>query len=62
MYDLMLEADAGAMLMLPFFNYAEGNHDAIYDMMLAPRRGVRAVRRWRALRSDLRRVLPDLSC
>ena len=36
MYDLMLESDAGAMLMLPFFNYAEGNHDAIYDMMTHP--------------------------
>lgn len=29
MYDLMLEADAGAMLMLPFLNYVDGNHDAI---------------------------------
>ena len=36
MYDLMLESDAGAMLMLPFFNYAEGNHDAIYEMMSHP--------------------------
>ena len=36
MYDLMLECDAGAMLMLPFFNYAEGNHDAIYEMMSHP--------------------------
>ncbi len=24
------------MLMMPFFNYAEGNHDAIYDMMSHP--------------------------
>jgi N-acyl-D-aspartate/D-glutamate deacylase len=36
MYDLMLEGDAGAMLMLPFYNYAEGNHDAIYDMLTHP--------------------------
>jgi N-acyl-D-amino-acid deacylase len=36
MYDLMLEADAGAMLMLPFYNYAEGNHDAIYQMLTHP--------------------------
>lgn len=36
MYDLMLEADAGAMLMLPFFNYAEGDHSAIYEMMQSP--------------------------
>ena len=36
MYDLMLESDAGAMLMLPFFNYVEGNHDAIYEMMTHP--------------------------
>jgi N-acyl-D-aspartate/D-glutamate deacylase len=36
MYDLMLEGDAGAMLMLPFYNYAEGNHDAIYEMLTHP--------------------------
>ncbi|WP_199256079.1 N-acyl-D-amino-acid deacylase family protein [Mycolicibacterium mengxianglii] len=36
MYDLMLEADGTALLMLPFFNYAAGNHDAIYDMMSHP--------------------------
>lgn len=33
MYDLMLESDGTAMLMLPFFNYVEGNHDAIHEMM-----------------------------
>ncbi|WP_328363542.1 amidohydrolase family protein [Mycobacterium sp. NBC_00419] len=33
MYDLMLESNGTAMLMLPFFNYVEGNHDAIYEMM-----------------------------
>jgi N-acyl-D-amino-acid deacylase len=36
MYDLMLECDAGAMLMLPFYNYVAGNHDAIHDMMTHP--------------------------
>ena len=36
LYDLMLEANAGAMLMLPFFNYADGNHDAIREMMTHP--------------------------
>jgi len=36
MYDLMLECDSGAMLMLPFYNYAEGNHDAIYEMLSHP--------------------------
>jgi len=36
MYDLMLEYGAGAMLMLPFYNYAEGNHDALYEMMTHP--------------------------
>jgi N-acyl-D-aspartate/D-glutamate deacylase len=30
MYDLMLESDASALLMLPFYNYAADNHDAIY--------------------------------
>lgn len=36
LYDLMLENDATAMLMLPLFNYADGNHDAIREMMLHP--------------------------
>ena len=36
MYDLMLEGDAGAMLMLPMFNYSNGNHDAIREMMTHP--------------------------
>lgn len=36
LYDLMLASDAGAMLMLPFFNYADGNHDAIREMMTHP--------------------------
>ena len=36
MYDLMLESDGTAMLMLPFFNYADGNHDAIHEMMTHP--------------------------
>ncbi len=41
MYDLMLESAAGegpatAMLMLPFFNYAEANHDAIREMLTHP--------------------------
>jgi N-acyl-D-aspartate/D-glutamate deacylase len=33
MYDLMLESNGTAMLMMPFFNYVEGNHDAIHEMM-----------------------------
>jgi N-acyl-D-amino-acid deacylase len=36
LYDLMLDRDATAMLMLPLFNYADGNHDAIREMMLHP--------------------------
>ena len=36
LYDLMLAADAGSMLMLPFFNYADGNHDAIREMLTHP--------------------------
>ncbi|MHA7651459.1 N-acyl-D-amino-acid deacylase family protein [Mycobacterium sp. ML4] len=36
LYDLMLEGDATSMLMLPLFNYADGNHDAIREMMLHP--------------------------
>jgi N-acyl-D-aspartate/D-glutamate deacylase len=36
LYDLMLRADAGTMLMLPFFNYADGNHDAIREMLTHP--------------------------
>lgn len=36
MYDLMLEAGAGAMLMYPMFNYSDGNHDAIREMLTHP--------------------------
>ncbi|HOW95155.1 MAG TPA: amidohydrolase family protein [Mycolicibacterium fallax] len=36
MYDMMLESDGGAMLMLPFFNYAAGDHSSIYEMMTHP--------------------------
>ncbi|MCK0174266.1 MULTISPECIES: amidohydrolase family protein [Mycobacteriaceae] len=36
MYDLMLEADAGNMLMYPMFNYSDGNHDAIREMITHP--------------------------
>lgn len=35
-YDLMLERDATAMLMLPFYNYSYGNHDAIREMLTHP--------------------------
>jgi N-acyl-D-aspartate/D-glutamate deacylase len=36
LYDLMLEDGASAMLMLPLYNYADGNHDAIRDMITHP--------------------------
>jgi N-acyl-D-aspartate/D-glutamate deacylase len=36
LYDVMLEHDAGHLLMMPFFNYAYGNHDAIREMLLHP--------------------------
>lgn len=36
LYDLMLEADATNMLMLPFFNYSYGNCDAIAEMLTHP--------------------------
>ncbi|OBJ54823.1 amidohydrolase family protein [Mycobacterium sp. 1423905.2] len=36
LYDLMLESNTSAMLMLPLYNYADGNHDAIREMMLHP--------------------------
>ena len=32
----MLESDADAMLMLPFYNYYYGNHDAIREMLTHP--------------------------
>ncbi|MEE9415932.1 MAG: amidohydrolase family protein, partial [Acidimicrobiales bacterium] len=35
-YDLMLEEDGQAMLMLPAFNYFDGNHDAIHEMLTHP--------------------------
>ena len=36
LYDLMLESHATAMLMLPFYNYFYGNHDAIREMLMHP--------------------------
>jgi N-acyl-D-amino-acid deacylase len=36
LYDVMLEHGAQHLLMLPFFNYAEGNHNAIREMLLHP--------------------------
>jgi N-acyl-D-amino-acid deacylase len=36
LYDLMLECDATSMLMLPFYNYYYGNHDAIREMLMHP--------------------------
>jgi N-acyl-D-amino-acid deacylase len=36
LYDLMLESNAGAMLLLPLLNYSEGNHDAIREMLTHP--------------------------
>jgi N-acyl-D-aspartate/D-glutamate deacylase len=36
LYDAMLEHDAQHLLMLPFFNYVDRNHDAIREMLLHP--------------------------
>ncbi|GFG48656.1 amidohydrolase [Mycolicibacterium agri] len=36
LYDLMLKDNATSMLMLPFYNYFYGNHDAIREMLLHP--------------------------
>ena len=36
LYTVMLEHGAQHLLMLPFFNYAERNHDAIREMLLHP--------------------------
>jgi N-acyl-D-amino-acid deacylase len=36
LYDQMLDDGAGVMLMLPFFNYSDGNHDAIREMLTHP--------------------------
>ena len=35
-YDTMLERGGRAMFVLPFFNYADGDHDAIYAMLTHP--------------------------
>jgi len=35
-YDLMLERDGRAMFVVPFFNYSDGDHAAIYDMLTHP--------------------------
>ncbi|MEZ5383381.1 MAG: amidohydrolase family protein [Microthrixaceae bacterium] len=35
-YDAMVAGDGKTMFMLPLFNYADGNHDAIREMLLHP--------------------------
>ena len=35
-YDAMLADDGTAMLLLPLFNYADANHDALYEQMQDP--------------------------
>jgi N-acyl-D-aspartate/D-glutamate deacylase len=35
-YDLMLEDEGKAMLLMPTLNYARGNHDALYQMLSHP--------------------------
>ena len=35
-YDLMLEHDGRAMFIVPFFNYAHGDHGDIYEMLTHP--------------------------
>ncbi|MFK7896387.1 MAG: amidohydrolase family protein [Myxococcota bacterium] len=36
LYDLLAEGDGTAMLMMPIFNYVDGNHDAIREMLTNP--------------------------
>jgi N-acyl-D-aspartate/D-glutamate deacylase len=36
LYDTYSEHNAGAMSMVPFFNYSEGNQDAVREMLLHP--------------------------
>jgi N-acyl-D-aspartate/D-glutamate deacylase len=35
-YDQMLDFDGRRMFVVPFFNYAHGDHDAIYEMLVHP--------------------------
>ncbi|MDX6740929.1 N-acyl-D-amino-acid deacylase family protein [Actinocorallia sp. A-T 12471] len=36
LYDLMLEQDGRAMLMVPIFGYSDGDHEALREMLLHP--------------------------
>src|SRR5712664_319351 len=59
-YDAMLSDDGRGMLYVPFLNYADGNLDAVREMLRDPH-SVPGLSRRRPLRHYLRRQLPDLS-
>ncbi len=60
-YDAMLTDEGRGMLYVPFLNYADGNLDAVHEMLREPSAVPGLQRRRRALRHHLRRQLPDLS-
>ena len=62
MLDWMLERDGTALLFAPLASYADGDHEALREMMTHPAHGARAGRRRRALRPDLRRQHDRPTC
>ena len=60
-YEAMLADEGRGMLYVPFLNYADGNLDAVREMLQRSAFGAGPERRRRALRHHLRRQLSDLS-
>ena len=58
LYDLLLEQDGHALLMLPIFNYFDANLDAVREMF--PPCGVAGLATVAPTADDLRRVDPDV--
>ena len=60
LYEHMLRDEGRELLLLPFFNYSDGDLEPFREMLDSEQTVLSLGRRWCALRRHLRRVAPDL--